>query len=78
MRPAIASPGLCSLRCRTAALARLDSNQERKDQNLVCYRYTTGHPGAAPRQATQQFFAWRTTLGAAVKPTAARDTYSPQ
>ena len=23
-------------------LARLDSNQERQDQNLVCYHYTTG------------------------------------
>lgn len=27
---------------RINKLARLDSNQESQDQNLVCYRYTTG------------------------------------
>ena len=43
----------CAIRRVTASeLARLDSNQDKVDQNHLCYRYTTGHSAALPQFLT--------------------------
>ena len=44
------------LRLRTTVLNYLDSNQERQNQNLLCYHYTTAQSVARKRHKDKQIF----------------------